>query len=841
MRYALFDYQRDAALGCLNRLDRGRRDWHTYNSLSGFALSAITGAGKTVIATAVVEAILHGSSDLEVDADPRAAFLWVTDDPALNRQTRNKMLAGSDVLQPARLRILDNDFLDSSLEAGRVYFLNIQKLSRSSGLSHGGRNLRQHSLWDVLANTVAAGTVDLHLVVDEAHRGMQRVPDRSTIVQRLISGSPGSNPPMPVVWGISATIDRFATAMQGSTNRTYFPHVEVDIERVRASGLIKDEIGIIEPDEKGAFGNTLLREAVKATIDYDAAWRQYALAQNEPTVVPALVVQVPDKTTPAKLEEIVGVIESEWPGLGPSAIAHVFGEHDRLHLSGRVIEWIPPESIESISAVRVVLAKTAISTGWDCPRAEVLYSERPAKDVTHIAQIIGRMVRAPLARRITTDDVLNSVSCFLPLFDRAALATIKSELEGTSSEGAESRVAATIVRAPILLRRNSGIDVAAFAAIEAIPSLSTPNALANPVRRAKELARLLTDTADGEALLPSAGAHLTRQLMGRLDGMAAQYSDEVNKNVANIETAGLSRTIISTSGGQLSESVAEVPTHLRDVERETRRIINSLKEGTGKDFFAHRANAARTVDLLRTRTETAAILMLADVGAEIDREATRWTQSRLAEFNAAIKNTSGASREAFRRIQEQTTSPEPVTIELRDSVIAASRGSDGAPLESFPGHLYADGAGLYPMNPNGWERTIIRAEIARSSFVAWYRNPSQPSSSALRIPYQSTTGRWASLQVDFLFVSRRSDGSLGVSIVDPHGDHLADARTKLEALARYADQHGQAFVRIESVSQAADGSLRLLDLQQAAVRSAVLNQTTTVTELYASDLAVEYW
>ena len=58
--------------------------------------------------------------------------------------------------------------------------------------------------------------------------------------------------------------------------------------------------------------------------------------------------------------------------------------------------------------IRVVLAKEAISTGWDCPRAEVLYSERPASDATHIAQVIGRMVRQPLAHRIATDDALNS-------------------------------------------------------------------------------------------------------------------------------------------------------------------------------------------------------------------------------------------------------------------------------------------------------------------------------------------------------------------------------------------------------------------------------------------------
>lgn len=60
----------------------------------------MTGSGKTVNAAAVIEAMVHGSADLAVDPDPRAAFLWVTDDPALNRQTRKRMIEASDMLHP---------------------------------------------------------------------------------------------------------------------------------------------------------------------------------------------------------------------------------------------------------------------------------------------------------------------------------------------------------------------------------------------------------------------------------------------------------------------------------------------------------------------------------------------------------------------------------------------------------------------------------------------------------------------------------------------------------------------------------------------------------------------
>jgi Type III restriction enzyme, res subunit len=89
MRYELIDYQREAARIIVDRLRLGRDLWASSKMPSSFALSAITGAGKTVIAAAVIEALLHGSSDLGAEADPNATFLWITDDPALNRQTRS--------------------------------------------------------------------------------------------------------------------------------------------------------------------------------------------------------------------------------------------------------------------------------------------------------------------------------------------------------------------------------------------------------------------------------------------------------------------------------------------------------------------------------------------------------------------------------------------------------------------------------------------------------------------------------------------------------------------------------------------------------------------------------
>ena len=90
-------------------------------------------------------------------------------------------------------------------------------------------------------------------------------------------------------------------------------------------------------------------------------------------------------------------------------------------------------------------------------------------------------------------------------------------------------------------------------------------------------------------------------------------------------------------------------------------------------------------------------------------------------------------------------------------------------------------------------------------------------------------------------MSRRDDGTLGASIVDPHGDHLADALAKLRALADFAETHGNHFIRIVSIANGTDGSLRVLDLLEPHVRSAVRDfDGAKVTALYDSAAAVPY-
>ncbi len=64
--------------------------------------------------------------------------------------------------------------------------------------------------------------------------------------------------------------------------------------------------------------------------------------------------------------------------------------------------------------------------------------------------------------------------------------------------------------------------------------------------------------------------------------------------------------------------------------------------------------------------------------------------------------------------------------------------------------------------------------------------------------------------------------------------------TEKLALARYAEEYGNEFLRMESVAKAGD-DLRTLDLQDPTVREAVRDfEGGKVTALYESDAARDY-
>lgn len=414
MKFTLKDYQDEAVLDVLGNLKKARRRWREDRDRYAFSLTAATGAGKTVMAAAVFEALFHGDDRYEFDRDPTATVIWFSDDPSLNEQTRFRLMESSDRLLHTDLKVVENTFNQEKFSAGKIYFLNTQKLGKKSLLVRGfddlsndegvfpaiRPDLRSFTIWDTIRNTIEDPDRTLYLVLDEAHRGMgSQNQERKTIVKRLINGDMGV-PGIPIVWGISATVERFNGAMEVAKDRITLPPVKVDPERVRASGLLKDTIALDIPEKPTSdFDTVLLRRATDKLRESSKGWHEYAKQQgNGEFVTPLLLLQVPNTPNPREIGIALQTIFDQWSELDENAVAHVFGEHKSLEFGPYTIPYIEPQRVQNDKWVRVLIAKDAITTGWDCPRAEVMVSFRPAQDQTYIAQMLGRMVRTQIGR-----------------------------------------------------------------------------------------------------------------------------------------------------------------------------------------------------------------------------------------------------------------------------------------------------------------------------------------------------------------------------------------------------------------------------------------------------------
>src|SRR5437588_6064673 len=104
MKIELKRFQLDAIQGLLDEMDSARYEVDK-GKLQALSLSSPTGSGKTAIATALIERILDGDQDHQPASDAR--FLWLSDQPELNEQTRKKMLQTASTLGSDDLVVID--------------------------------------------------------------------------------------------------------------------------------------------------------------------------------------------------------------------------------------------------------------------------------------------------------------------------------------------------------------------------------------------------------------------------------------------------------------------------------------------------------------------------------------------------------------------------------------------------------------------------------------------------------------------------------------------------------------------------------------------------------------
>ena len=150
MKAELFPFQQKALHDLRVKTAEALGSYHRTHVPQVVSFTAPTGAGKTIIMASLIEDIFFGD---ESHADqPEAIFLWLSDSPQLNEQSKLKIDGKADRIRLNQtVTITENSFDQEYFDDGHIYFLNTQKLSKTSNLTKSGD--RNYTIWETLANT----------------------------------------------------------------------------------------------------------------------------------------------------------------------------------------------------------------------------------------------------------------------------------------------------------------------------------------------------------------------------------------------------------------------------------------------------------------------------------------------------------------------------------------------------------------------------------------------------------------------------------------------------------------------------------------------------------------
>jgi type III restriction enzyme len=791
MKVPLKAFQIAAARDILDRLEEARESVFR-NRLQAVVLSAPTGSGKTITIASVIDQTFGGGDG--VIARPDTVFLWLSDSPELNAQSKAKLLNACDNVPFHRMVPVESSNFDlERLHPGHVYFINTQLLGRDKLLTQDGDN-RDFTFWQTVANTVRDSAQNFVLIIDEAHRGAtandrNRVP----IMQKFILGSEADGlPPVPLVLGMSATPQRF-TALLGNTNRSQHP-INITAEDVRSSGLLKDMIIVHNPQTAATADLTMLEHAAKRWKDFTHVWHDYCRKESIETVKPILVVQVEDgneqSLTRSPLGDIVRVIERQTGPLAVNEIVHCFNDRGDLEIADKIIRKVEPSRIQDIPDIKVVLFKTALSTGWDCPRAEVMMSFRRAKDPTNIAQLVGRMIRTPLARRIEDDEVLDTVELFLPHYDAESLESVLARLRDPEAEDMLPSRAVTSAeeysRDPVMA------DVFEFA--KQLPTYTvsrTPKM--GEVKRALRLAGMLVH----EDIDNDADEQLRDILTAKLKELRDTYAKEREwktfvreggEVTVDVNAVGIGQmTVLGTSQIQLTLTEENID---RLFDSAGRRLAAS--EGLHRSYWKryHDRDKPNLVKL-----ELFAILRKPDAMTVMDGLASSEFSRLWNAHKAAIQGLPVAKRERFRLLMQASGTPVQHELELPERIVEKKSG------DSWKKHLFVNTAGDFWTKLNSWEEPLLKDAMLEDGFVGWLRNLDRRDW-ALCVPYELSGMK--PFYPDFI-IFRKVSGKLVVDLLEPHDSTRADTWAKAKGLAIFADNHGMDFGRLIIARKSGDG------------------------------------
>jgi type III restriction enzyme len=209
-----------------------------------------------------------------------------------------------------------------------------------------------------------------------------------------------------------------------------------------------------------------------------------------------------------------------------------------------------------------------------------MMSFRRAEDHTYIAQLLGRMVRTPLARRIERTAELNDVHLFLPRFDGNAVKDVIQALQ--NSEEVPPTDAAD-ARELVTLRRRPGMD-AVFAAMQRLVTyrVNAHRAQSN-IRRYQEIARRLTLDGVDEFAWDKAKENAVTWIGEQV--LALKQSGQFDQDWEALTRIALSTVSVeSVTGASGNEAEYVIDVSDLDIDRQFQEVGRTLGNGLHLEY-----------------------------------------------------------------------------------------------------------------------------------------------------------------------------------------------------------------------------------------------------------------
>lgn len=866
--------------------------WQYYGQKQIISFTAPTGAGKTIMMANFIESMLCGDDEGMVAAIPDSIFIWLSDSPELNEQSKQKLVRYCNKLVISQFKTLDESFRGEKLEPGMVYFLNTQKLGKGSKMVGIGDG-RDYTIWETIENTIEEYGQNLVLIIDEAHRGAKV--NQTTIMQKFVNGSPKDGlSALPFIIGMSATPERFN--MLANASLSTLNKVVVTPKEVRESGLLKDIVEIHYPEESAINKNlAVLQAAADEWKDKCLHWHDYTEKQHSQNVCPIFLIQVEAGTTgrvsATDLDECLREVERRTcETFEKGEVVHAFGEQSTLFVNGLEVPYCEPSAINDDRNIKIVFFKEALSTGWDCPRAEAMMSYRVAKDATYIAQLLGRMIRTPLRMRIEVDESLNYVHLYLPHFDADTVDDVVknlSEEEGgdlptdiqTVQGGKKTTVVMTAKR-PVTTTSSSHYQSHASAAQTTFVSTVDTSGM-DAKNTSVSYSPNSLDVTEQHSTTPNAQQIITDPYEKVKDAInqAEILTYEVKKATVtkNYLRAlfDMARLAVMTGMDATAKAVDDVKDAIAErihtyieqlkaaneydalVEKALTFQLNTLsvefyKSGNTYDFQQGPDLFSKTDAGLYHQYQQANILLCgegvgdryANVYGEDDDYSYMYDVILYAADQHQRDLLMGYAKGEFERLADlyrPKTKRLSEKYRLQYNSLVAQGCSVSKHLFRLPetinvdldndgdtctDHLFVNAEGTATFKLKGWEPLTLDEERKHPQYVCWLRNQDRKPW-ALCIPYECGN-EIKRFYPDFIVVRSDGNGGYDFSILEPHRDDKADNLPKAKALAKYA-QECPSFSRIQMLRlrHTSFGDRMLrLDFCKITIRNKVLNCLT---------------